>query len=151
MYQESNRLPTEQEQHLIPVPASSPMILARDDMHAREPHHLDESDDKTDYVLLHQQVQAYVGQPVESPWFSEMWATLQQDGKLLLHSGEDPLIEQSHKGNENIRDNLWSFASIVRDNNSPNCKLEAAIDMQNLFSGFGVRLVRDNEIRIDIH
>ena len=63
-----------------------------------------------------------------------MWCTLQVDGKILLHSGDDPLRDVAHS--ETISDsavdqceNLWDIAGLVRLNGLKICKLELMLNL----------------------
>ena len=97
------------------VPSSLPFQLQHDDMQAR--HERQDSNEsamlKLDAVKLHYEVHAYVGEMTTMPWLSPMWITLLEDGKFMLHSGEDPLNNSvvsnflSDMDNVTISDSLW--------------------------------------------
>lgn len=139
---------------LVAVPQSQdvPLLSARDDMKPRQNL---ETMEKSDIVKYHAKLMAYVGEKTESPWFRVMWATLLEDGKFLVHSGQDPLAadqltEVINRTDVLMSENLWDLAGIVRDNNSTNCKLEAYLNFRDLFGGLGVRLIRAHEIQLDV-
>lgn len=140
------------------MPVTEPFNLHRNShVNERRDDSFDSDLLKLDAVKFHYEVQAYVGETTSMPWVSQMWATLHEDGKFMLHSGGDPLNHGAafedlrNKESVTLSESLWQLAGIVRDNNSKDIQLEAFFDFQDVFAGLGIRLVRENEIQIDLH